>query len=148
VSLTVAFVISPDSSVRAERIRPKKDPLLLFFFFHFPFVFSKDHSLLILPLSLSSRSSRERRPIINDMRHTGSRNIKYSRAFMTAPVRKRGPDRWAPRNLVGEKESRRRQRKKGRACEGSGCSSPSPPPPRRRIYRGEIRRFIEAVRGS
>lgn len=116
--------------------------------FRFAFVLSRDHSLLILPLPLSSRGSRERRSIINDMRHTGSRNIKYSRAFMTAPVGKRGrrgPDRWGPRDPVGGKKSRRTRAgggRKGERAKEAGV------PPRRRIYRGEIRRFIEAVRGS
>jgi len=53
---------------------------------------------------------------------------------------------------VGEKESRRRQRagreRKGERAKEAGVLPPPPPPPRRRIYRGEIRRFIEAVRGS
>lgn len=89
-SFTIVFVISPGSSVCAEpRIHSKRESSSLSFF-SFRLRSSQDHSLLVLPLPLSSRGSRERRSIINDMRHTGSRNIKYSRAFMTGPVGKRG----------------------------------------------------------
>lgn len=120
------------SSVRAEpRIRPKSHPFLFFSrLFRFAFVLSQDHSLLILPLPLSSLGPRERWSIINDIRHTGSRNIKYSRAFMTGSGGKERPVRPPIVGALGPsggkkiKKNASGQKKKGRACEGSGCSPP------------------------
>lgn len=130
-SFTIVFVISRFFGSRRTTDSSEERILFSLFFFSFRFRSSQDHSLLVLPLPLSSRGSRERRSIINDMRHPGSRNIKYSRAFMTGPVGKRGrrvgPDRWALGPSGGKKIKKNvsGQKKKGRACEGSGCSPPS-----------------------
>jgi len=117
-SLTVAFVISGKTT---DSFCYSSSP------FFSSFV-SPSSSRRIIPLSshcLRGESSRERRSIINDMRHTGSRNIKYSRAFMTAPVGKRG--RRGPRSLGPRTQGGRKRR--GRKGEsGSGCPPPPSPP--------------------
>lgn len=146
-SLTVlAFVVSPGSPILVED-HGFVQGAILFFFFASPSFLSQDHSLLVLPLPLSSQSSRS---IINDIHVTQAREILNTVAFLrrlrwereAGGARSLGPRSPWERRRWSERE-RASSRRKGRLAGDEGCS-----PCGRRIYRGEIRRFIEAVRGS
>lgn len=77
-------------------------------------------------------------------KRTPRQRVKYSRVFTTVGLREGGrgrPIRFPAGTLRKSKNHEEREGEGG----GDGGSTHGLP---RRIYRGEIRRFIEAVRGS
>lgn len=111
------------NSRTGSRIRSRSYFLLFFFFFASPSFLSQDHSLLVLstaPTVFAELTVDNKRYT----RHTGSRNIKYSRVFTTAPMGKggwKGPIVGPPFLMRKRKMKRTSELKKKRStCMGQG----------------------------